>query len=113
MVEIKLSLLEGVFPVLDKCLRCDKKVPINATRVGFSFSEGGVICCQCAGHLALAKIPGKMIRTSLHLAGQKFSVLAKQKVDAGEIRETGKFWGSYLRDKLEIDWWDNFAACKT
>jgi DNA repair protein RecO (recombination protein O) len=111
--EIKLSVLEGVFPVLDKCLRCGKKVPENVTRVGFSLSEGGVVCCQCAGHLALAKIPAKMIRTSLRLAGQKFSALAAQKTDADDIRDSGQFWGNYIRDKLEIDWWDNFAACKT
>jgi hypothetical protein len=54
-----------------------------------------------------------MVRTSLRLAGEKFSVLAGRKVDSDYIRDSGEFWGNYIRDKLEIDRWDNFAVCKT
>jgi len=107
--EAKLSLLEGVFPVLDRCVKCGKKPKQELEEVNFSFSEGGIICSGCAKDFSVAKIPYEVVKLSKNLADYKFDFLADKKIEPELLNGMEGFLGAYLRDKFEIDGWKNCA----
>jgi len=48
LFDIRLMDIEGVFPTLDRCVKCHKTVPGNIRNIRFNSDFGGVVCFNCS-----------------------------------------------------------------
>lgn len=86
---------EGIFPLLDSCIKCGKKVPAQIKEIKFSTSLGGVICSSCGQSAGFVKIPYELVQMIALIKNTSLPEIPNLKI-AHNLRTDFKAISNYL-----------------
>lgn len=103
MFEVGITDVEGFFPVLDRCVKCSKKVLKEPEKVRFNLSSRGILCSNCAKKAGGIEIPFKIVKIMLNLKARDPEYLRTLTMDQNDIEKTDLILKSYISDHIGRD----------
>jgi len=103
MFEVGLTDVEGFFPVLDRCVKCSKKVTKEPEKVKFNLSLRGIVCSNCAKRTGGIEIPFKLVKIMLNLKARDLEYLKTLTLDQNDLEKMDLILKSYISDHIGKD----------
>ena len=103
MFEVGLINVEGFFPVLDRCVKCQKKVKKEPEKVKFNISLRGIVCSQCSQKIGGIEVPWRIIQTILLLKHRDNVELENIDISKPDIDKMDLILKTYISDHIGKD----------
>jgi DNA repair protein RecO (recombination protein O) len=102
--EIKLLLVEGIYPNLEKCVECSKKLGSRPKKINFNLSGGGIICSECSRkNTGNFEVDYSVVRLLDKIRRIRKKDLPGFQVDGRQLKFMDSFLSSYISRHLDQD----------
>lgn len=102
--EIELIDVEGFFPVLDRCVKCGKKIKVAPKKVKFNLTLKGILCSSCSKKiLGGIEIPYFDILLMLKIKGTPLPELKDLVIDEKTLERLDLTLSPYISDHIGRD----------
>ncbi len=103
MFEVSLTDVEGFFPVLDRCVKCSKKVLKEPEKVKFNLSLRGIVCSNCSKKVGGIEIPFRIVKTMLALKKRNPTELKDLVISESDLDKMNLILKTYISDHIGKD----------
>jgi len=103
MFEVGLTDVEGFFPVLDRCVKCGKKVTAEPKKVKFNLSLRGIVCSGCSKKVGGIEIPYRIVKIILTLKNRNPEELKSLDMSESDLPKMNLILKTYISDHIGRD----------
>ena len=103
MFELGLTDVEGFFPVLDRCVKCGKKVTKEPEKVKFNLSLRGIVCSNCSKKVGGIEIPYRVVKIMLSLKRRNPEELKDLDISTPDLDKMSFMFKTYISDHIGKD----------